>query len=72
MMEGLGKLLNVKGTFECIKEMVKVTGIREAVSLSMRERLKTNRVGELYKKEVVEQLVRQHLDKEQKRLVIWY
>jgi hypothetical protein len=61
MIEGLGKLLNVKGTFECIKEMVKVAGIREAVSLSIRERLKTNRVGELYKKEVVEQLVRQQL-----------
>jgi prenylcysteine oxidase/farnesylcysteine lyase len=59
--EGFRKLLNAEETFEGVREMVDAAGIGEAVSMSARERLKTNGVVELYREEVVEQLVRRQL-----------
>lgn len=60
-MKGFGKLLNAEETFEGIGEMAEAAGIREAVSMSARERLKANGVSELYREEVVEQQVRRQL-----------
>jgi prenylcysteine oxidase/farnesylcysteine lyase len=60
-IEGFGKLLNAEETFDGVREMVEAAGIGEAVGISAKERLQTNGVGELYREEVVEQLVRRQL-----------